>query len=123
MSELTMNHLRLREDTQPAYPLMRLPAALQEWGSQMALELAKVGCASALRLYGTDLMALPDPQRILCEKVYGTLLSARGPHDVSRTVAPGTPPLGPPWGLTVRPQVGTGWAGVSAPGGDIYVHM
>ena len=45
----------------------------------MALELAKVGCASALRLYGTDLMALPDPQRILCEKVYGTLLSARGP--------------------------------------------
>ena len=49
-----------RVDTQPAYPLMRLPAALQEWGSQMALELAKVGCASALRLYGTDLMALPD---------------------------------------------------------------
>ena len=43
--------------------------------------------------------------------------------DVSHTVAPGTPPLGPPWGLTVRPQVGTGWAGVSAPGGDIYVHM
>ena len=43
--------------------------------------------------------------------------------DVGDTVAPGTPPLGPPWGLTVRPQVGTGWAGVSAPGGDIYVHM
>ena len=37
--------------------------------------------------------------------------------------SPRDPPLGPPWGLTVRPQVGTGWAGVSAPGGDIYVHM
>ena len=79
MAELTMNHLRLREDEQPAYPVLRLPAALKEWGSQMALTLSKSGCASATQLYATDLLALPDPQRIMCEKVYGALLSAKGP--------------------------------------------
>ena len=87
MSELTMNHLRLREDEQPAYPVLRLPAALKEWGSQMALTLSKSGCASATQLYATDLLALPDSQRIMCEKVYGALLSAKGllsrPHHES----------------------------------------
>ena len=79
MSELTMNQLRLNESEQPEYPRLRLPAALKEWGSQMALVLSKSGCASATQLYATDLMALPDGQRIICEKVYGTLLSPKGP--------------------------------------------
>ena len=35
--------------------------------------------------------------------------------DVSETVAPGTPPLGQPPGLTVSPRVGTVHAGVSRP--------
>ena len=39
----------------------------------------------------------------------------RAEPDVGDTVAPGTPPLGPPWGFTVMPQVGTSLVGVMCP--------
>ena len=48
MTELSLNQLKLREDQQPDYPLLRQPAACQQWGSQQSLLMSPSGCATVL---------------------------------------------------------------------------
>ena len=79
MTELSLNQLKLREDQQPDYPLLRQPAACQQWGSQQSLLMSQSGCATVLLLWQRDLMELSDAQRVMCEKVYGALLAVKGP--------------------------------------------
>ena len=79
MTELNLNQLKLKEEQQPDYPLLRQPAACQQWGSQQTLLLAQSGCAYVQLLWRHDLMDLTDQQRVMCEKVYGALLAVKGP--------------------------------------------
>ena len=61
MTELSLNQLKLKEEQQPDYPLLRQPAACQQWGSQQTLLLAQSGCAYVQLLWRYDLMDLTDP--------------------------------------------------------------
>ena len=79
MSEINLSTLKLSESSQPLYPKLRLRAACAEWGTQMSLCLAQSGCAAVLLLWRIDLMVMDRSDRDKCEKIFGALLSARGP--------------------------------------------
>ena len=79
MSGVDLSALKLSESSQPSYPKLRLRAACSEWGTQMSLCLAQNGCAAVLLLWRTDLMAIDRSDRDKCEKIFGSLLSGRGP--------------------------------------------
>ena len=78
-SEINLSTLKLSESSQPLYPKLRLRAACAEWGTQMSLCLAQSGCAAVLLLWRIDLMAMERSDRDKCEKIFGALLSGRGP--------------------------------------------
>ena len=79
MSDLNLTQLRVREDAQPQYPLLRQPSACQEWGHNEMLVLAAQGVASVTLLWRNDLIDMTDSQRQMAEKVYGALLHPKGP--------------------------------------------
>ena len=56
MSDLNLTQLRVREDAQPRYPLLRQPSACQEWGHNEMLVLAAQGVASVTLLWRNDLI-------------------------------------------------------------------
>ena len=56
MSDLNLTQLRVREDAQPQYPLLRQPSACQEWGHNEMLVLAAQGVASVTLLWRNNLI-------------------------------------------------------------------
>ena len=67
MSDLNLTQLRVREDAQPQYPLLRQPSACQEWGHNEMLVLAAQGVASVTLLWRNDLIDMTDSQRQMAE--------------------------------------------------------
>ena len=73
MTELNLNQLKLKEEQQPDYPLLRQPAACQQWGSQQTLLLAQSGCAYVQLLWRHDLMDPSQTRSASCARKYMVL--------------------------------------------------